>query len=69
MSLEDIREKCFAIVGIYQLTKPVEEVEQEEKLTFAKIPIDGTSQFDDVETDKPVYGGIIEEYRAKKNKN
>lgn len=69
MSLEDIREKCFAIVGKYQLTKPVEEVEQEEKLTFAKIPIDGTSQFDDVETDKPVYGGIIEEYRAKKNKN
>ena len=69
MSLEDIKEKCFAIIGKYQLAKPVKETEQEEKLTFAKIPIDGTSQFDDVETDKPVYGGIIEEYRAKKNKN
>ena len=68
MSLDDIREKCFAIVGRYQLAKPAEEAEHEEKLTFAKLTIDGTSQFDDVEAIKPAYGGIVEEYRAKKNK-
>lgn len=68
MSLDDIREKCFAIVGRYQLAKPAEEAEHEEKLTFARLMIDGTSQFDDVETIRPAYGGIVEEYRAKKNK-
>ena len=71
MSLEDIEEKCFAIAGKYQLTtintNDVAE-DTEEKLTFAKTLVDGTSQFDDVDVEVPAYGGLVEEYRERINK-
>lgn len=74
MTLEGIEEKCFAIAGKYQFTanatttNDVAESEGE-KLTFAKVLIDGTSQFDDGDSDNaPAYGGLVEEYRARNNK-
>ena len=69
MSLEDIEEKCFAIAGKYQFTadKAKDDAEEtDEKMTFARILVDGTSQFDDIETVVPAYGGLIEEYRTRK---
>jgi hypothetical protein len=70
LTIEELEEKCSAIYGRFQLSIEPQENKNEESnnLTFAKVIVDGTSQFDDVESKTVPYGGIVEEYRSKNNK-
>ena len=63
-TVEEFEHECYAIKGKFD-SENIAEPKQPTVNFGATLPIDGTNPFDDVESVKAPYGGIIEYYRKK----